>query len=56
MGSINLISTVTVLRTAVARGFIANRSDLRLVYKRLRELDDGLPPIETTGLLSATGF
>ncbi|MBE3001348.1 hypothetical protein IDM40_22025 [Nocardiopsis sp. HNM0947] len=54
VGSIHLVDTETVLRTAVARGFIADRSELRLVYKRLRELDDGLPPIESTGLLSAT--
>ena len=54
VGSISLVNTVTVLRAAAARGFLANRSELRLVYKRLRERDDGLPPIEETGLLSAT--
>lgn len=52
VGSISLVGTVTVLRSAVDRGYIAGRADLRHIYKRLRELDDGLPPLEATGLLS----
>ncbi len=52
VGAIKLINTRTVLERAVAGGFISSRSDMRGIYQRLRGLDDGLPPIETTTLLS----
>lgn len=53
VGSITLASTVTVLTKAVALRHICDRGEMRDVYRRLRGLDDGLPPIERTGLLTA---
>lgn len=52
VGSIKLVSTLTVLERAVQKEYIAGRADMRRLYQRLRELDDGLPPIEATSLLS----
>lgn len=52
VGSIALVSTVTVLEKAVQRGHITDRGQMRELYSRLRGLDDGLPPIGSTPLLS----
>jgi hypothetical protein len=54
VGSMMLISTLTVLKLAAGRGHIADRAAMRDIYERLRALDDGLPPVETTGLLSSS--
>jgi hypothetical protein len=51
-GSIRLISTLTVLQKAAGREHIPNKKSMRTLYSRLRQLDDGLVPIEQTGLLS----
>jgi len=53
VGSIRLVSTLTVLERAAGDQHIPDRATLRSIYERLRGLDDGLPPIETTNLLSS---
>jgi hypothetical protein len=54
VGSLKLASTLTVLERAASGGkYIPDRAAMRDTYERLRELDDGLPPIEATRLLSA---
>ena len=52
VGSLKLINTVTVLEKAVVEKHLVSKADLRDIYRRLRELDDGLLPIEQTVLLS----
>jgi hypothetical protein len=54
VGSITLASTLTVLGRAAGTGHLPDRASMRDTYRRLRELDDGLPPIEKTNLLSDT--
>jgi hypothetical protein len=54
VGSITLASTLTVLGRAAGTEHLPDRSAMRDTYRRLRELDDGLPPIEKTDLLSDT--
>lgn len=51
VGSIHLISTLTVLQKAADRKHIPNRTAMKELYSRLRKLDDGLVPIEQTDLL-----
>ncbi|WP_027943132.1 hypothetical protein [Amycolatopsis taiwanensis] len=51
VGSIRLVSTLTVLERAAGGQHIPDRAAMH-VYERLRGLDDGLPPIEATKLLS----
>lgn len=51
-GSITLASTLTVLERAAGTGHLPDRAAMRDTYQRLRGLDDGLPPIERTRLLS----
>lgn len=52
VGSIKMINTITVLKGAVPKGLIGGKSEMRIIYDKLRELDDGLPPIDVAGLLS----
>ncbi|MFE3455913.1 hypothetical protein ACFXKD_00080 [Nocardiopsis aegyptia] len=52
VGSITLVSTLTVLELAAQKKHVSGKADMRRLYGRLRELDDGLPPIEATRLLS----
>src|ERR1700722_10506499 len=54
VGSILLASTLTVLERAAGTEQLPDRAAMRGTYKRLRGLDDGLPPIEKTSLLSDT--
>ena len=54
MGSISLFSTLTVLEKATATIYIPDRAKMRDIYQRLRGLDDGLPPIDKTSLLTTT--
>jgi hypothetical protein len=54
VGSITLASTLTVLGRAAGTQHLPDRTAMRDTYRRLRELDDGLPPIEKTDLLSDT--
>ena len=53
VGSIRLASTLTVLERAAGGEHIPDKATMRDIYKRLRGLDDGLPPVETTNLLSS---
>jgi len=52
VGSITLASTLTVLERAAGTEHLPDRAAMRDTYNRLRGLDDGLPPIERTDLLS----
>ncbi|HEX2419683.1 MAG TPA: hypothetical protein VHJ83_16410 [Micromonosporaceae bacterium] len=53
VGSIRLVSTLTVLERAAGGQYIPDKATMRTVYTRLRGLDDGLPPIEKTNLLAS---
>jgi hypothetical protein len=53
VGTITLASTLTILGRAAQTEHLPDRAAMRDTYNRLRGLDDGLPPIENTGLLSA---
>jgi predicted nucleic acid-binding protein len=52
VGSIALVNTLTVLEIAAQKKYIPDKAHMRHLYRRLREVDDGLPPIESTSLLS----
>ncbi|MGW9350840.1 hypothetical protein SAMN05421803_10941 [Nocardiopsis flavescens] len=52
VGTFTLVGTLSVLERAVQKKQVSDKADMRHLYRRLRELDDGLPPIETTRLLS----
>ncbi|MDX2969157.1 hypothetical protein PWY87_30585 [Kribbella solani] len=54
VGAIRLISTLTVLERAAGGEHLPDKAAMRDVYGRLRGLDDGLPPIASTRLMSAT--
>lgn len=53
VGNLSLVNTETVLKAAVTRKHIADKAELQDLYRRLRELDDGLVPIGDTDLLAA---
>lgn len=53
VGSIKLVSTLTVLELAAGGQHIPDKLAMRTIYTRLRGLDDGLPPIEKTNLLES---
>lgn len=53
VGSIRLVSTLTVLERAAGEQHIPDKAAMHSIYERLRGLDDGLPPIEVTNLLSS---
>ena len=46
------LSTLTVMEAAAGTKHIPDKTTMRQLYGRLRSLDDGLPPIEKTRLLS----
>lgn len=52
VGSIGLIHTVTVLERAAGGEHLPDKNAMRDLYGRLRNLDDGLPPLDTTNLLN----
>lgn len=52
VGSIRLIGTLTVLERAAGSEHLPDRGDMRDLYNRLRDLDDGLPPLKDTQLMS----
>jgi len=52
VGTIKLVDTRTVLELQAGR-LIADRGEMRTIYNQMRGLDDGLPPIEGTGLLTS---
>jgi hypothetical protein len=51
VGDLRLISTVSVLKKAAGREHLPDRRSMRELYGRLRGLDDGLLPLEATGLM-----
>lgn len=52
VGSIRLIHTVTVLESAAGGEHLPDKNAMRDLYGQLRDLDDGLPPLETTNLMN----
>lgn len=52
VGAIQLVSTLMVLEIAASTQHLPDKAAMRDIYGRLRSLDDGLPPIEGTNLLS----
>jgi hypothetical protein len=52
VGSIGLIRTVTVLERAAGGEHLPDKNAMRDLYGRLRNLDDGLPPLDTTNLMN----
>lgn len=48
------LSAPTVLERAAGGAHIPDKGEMRTIYERLRGLDDGLPPIEATRLLSSS--
>lgn len=52
VGSISLVNTPTVLKRGAILGHVTGKSEMRKIYEDLRDLDDGLVPIEDTDLLS----
>jgi len=53
VGTISLVSTLTVLERAARTEYIPGRAAMRAIYEQLRTLDDGLIRIEKTNLLSS---
>jgi|SRR5690625_281927 len=51
VGSVKLISTLTILEKAAGGKYLPNKTDMRKLYARLRELDDGLVPLNATELM-----
>ncbi|RJQ87005.1 PIN domain-containing protein [Amycolatopsis panacis] len=54
VGRIELVSTLTVFELAARKGLVSDRAAMRDLYRRMRDVDDGLPPVERTRLLSKT--
>lgn len=52
-GHLHLITTLTVLERSVAGPHLPDPDALRKLYGRMRLLDDGLVPLEMTGLLDS---
>lgn len=51
VGRIHLISTHTVLKKAAGGKYLPDRNSMRQLYEKLRGLDDGLVPLQSTELL-----
>ena len=51
VGSMHLVYTPIVLRRAAGSTYLPDRDAMRRLYRRLRELDDGLLPLEATDLM-----
>ncbi|MEV0031260.1 hypothetical protein [Nocardia sp. NPDC050793] len=51
-GRIVLVNTVSILARAAGGSYVPNRAAMKTIYAKLREYDDGLPPITQTTLLS----
>lgn len=52
VGGLRVVNTVGILRRAASEGFIECRGEMRTIYERLRECDDGLLPLDRTSLLT----
>ncbi|MCP2290510.1 hypothetical protein [Nocardia amikacinitolerans] len=53
VGRITLVNTLGILTGAAGGRYLPDRATMKKIYARLRECDDGLPPITQTKLLSA---
>lgn len=51
VGSIGVIGTLTVLERAAGQEHLPTRAEMRRLYELFRGLDDGIPPLSTTGLM-----
>lgn len=54
VGTVRLVNTMTVLERAAGKKYLPDKAAMRDTYTRLRSLDDGLPSIEATNLMSPT--
>lgn len=52
IGHLRIITTLTVLQRSIASRHLPDHAALRKLYDRMRGLDDGLLPLEMTGLLT----
>lgn len=52
VGELRLVKTESVLKAAAGGMYLPDRGAMRVLYQRLRSLDDGLVPIEQSGLLN----
>lgn len=52
VGRLSVLGTPTVLERAAGGQYLPDRSMMRSLYDRLRALDDGLPPLDSTNLMS----
>jgi hypothetical protein len=52
-GSLTLVNTLMILERAAGGAHLLDRAAMQAIYDRLRNCDDGLPPIENTRLLSS---
>lgn len=52
VGSLSIVGTLTILKRAAGSEHLPDRAALRTLYAKLRTVDDGLPPLTSTGLLS----
>lgn len=48
---IRTISTISVLRAAIVRGYFEDRGKLKALYERMRRVDNGLVPVNVSTLL-----
>jgi len=55
-GALRLVGTRTILERAAGGEHLPDRAAMRDIYERLRSCDNGLPPIEQTGLLARSLF
>lgn len=51
VGRIRLVHSTTVLSRMAGTEHIPDRGEMRKLYRRMRELDDGLEPLENTNLM-----
>lgn len=51
VGSVKLISTLAILEKAAGGEYLPTKTAMRNLYARLRELDDGLVPLDATELM-----
>ncbi|GAA4663220.1 hypothetical protein [Arthrobacter cryoconiti] len=56
IGHLQIITTLTVLERSIASKHLPDNMALRKLYERMRSLDDGLLPLEMTGLLTSPGW
>lgn len=52
VGRLKVITTITVLKRSIRSDLVPDKKALRDLYSRIRPLDDGLPHIDATDLLT----